>query len=39
MQPHFLKINSQFPEYVEQFCNNGNNLVHFECQKWMINQS
>ena len=32
---HFLKVISQNRDYVDNFCNDSINPVHFACQKWI----
>ena len=34
----FFRVTSQIRDYVKNFCNNLNNLFHFACRRWIINQ-
>ena len=38
MHRQFSRTILHNPEYVENFCNDLNNLFHFACRKWMIKQ-
>ena len=38
MHRHYFGIFSQNPEYVGNYCNNGNNPFDFAGLKWIINQ-
>ena len=35
MHRHFFKIASKNPEYVENFCNEPGNRLHFRIRKWI----
>ena len=38
MHRQFFIIISQIYEFIERFCNNGNNPFPFSIRKWIINQ-
>ena len=36
MHREFFRIISQNPEFLERFCNYGNNPFHFSCREWYL---